>query len=107
MIDINTTVIVEPVIQPKEYIPENEEQRKWEEEFITSGGKERECWVKQFNNSLPQKKWFDKEFQMEMSIPIGGILDSEYMCFVYENTDVYGRIKRLRKIYKFKMKEEE
>jgi len=46
---------------------------------------ERRKWVEDYNNSLPQKKWFDTEFEKEMSIGIGGIYDSEYMNFIYDN----------------------
>jgi len=46
---------------------------------------ERRKLVEDYNNSLPQRKWFDAEFEMEMSIGIGGIYDSEYMNFIYDN----------------------
>ena len=55
---------------------------------------ERRRWVECYNNSLPQKKWFDVEFQCDMSIGIGGIYDSEYMNFVYQNIQS-NRIKKL------------
>lgn len=57
----------------------------------------RQKWVDDYNNSLPQKKWYDNEFQIEMSIAIGGIYDSEYMEYVFENHDLYGRIKRIKR----------
>jgi hypothetical protein len=56
----------------------------------------RKTWVEEYNNSLPQQKWFDEEFQIEMSIGIGGIYDSEYMGYVFHNDDIYGRIKRIK-----------
>lgn len=41
--------------------------------------------VEAINNSLPQKKWYCEEFEQEYSIAIGGIYDSEYMNFVFDN----------------------
>jgi len=55
---------------------------------------ERKKWVDDYNNSLPQDKWYCKEFEEEMSIAIGGIYDSEYMNFVYDNIQS-NRIKEL------------
>ena len=46
---------------------------------------QRRKWVDEYNNSLPQKKWFDAEFDEEMTIAIGGIYDSEYTNFVFDN----------------------
>ena len=57
---------------------------------------EREKWADEYNNSLPIKKWYCKESKVEMSIAIGGIYDSEYMCYVFENVDLYGRIKKIK-----------
>jgi len=45
----------------------------------------RRKWVEDYNNSLPQRKWFDTEFEVDMSIGIVGIYDSEYMNFIYNN----------------------
>lgn len=56
----------------------------------------RRKWVEDYNNSLPQKKWFDTEFEKEMSIGIGGIYDSEYMNFIYDNI----KSKRIRELLK-------
>jgi len=52
---------------------------------LTKKQEQRKNWVMYFNNTLPQKKWFDEEFEIEMSIGIGGIYDSEYMNFVFDN----------------------
>jgi hypothetical protein len=50
--------------------------------------------VNDYNNSLPQEKWYCKEFEEWISVAIDGIYDSEYMCFVYDNIPS-DRIKRL------------
>ena len=57
---------------------------------------ERRKWVNDYNNSLPQEKWYDDEIDIEISIGIGGIYDSEYMNFVGDNIQS-NRIKELRK----------
>jgi hypothetical protein len=64
----------------------------------------RRNWVEQYNNSLPQKKWFDEEFQIEMSMGIGGIYDSEYMEYIFNNKDIYGRIKKIKRQLKKDLK---
>ena len=56
---------------------------------------ERQRWVDEYNNSLPQKKWYDNEFEEDMSIAIGGIYDSEYDEYVFANVASM-RIKMLR-----------
>ena len=66
---------------------------------ISNAVRRREEWVERFNNSLPQQKWYSEEFEDEFSIAIGGIYDSEYMEYVYSNNDIYGRIKKLKKIW--------
>jgi hypothetical protein len=52
--------------------------------------------VEAINNSLPQKKWYCEEFEEEYSIAIGGIYDSEYMNFVFDNIKS-NKIKTLQK----------
>jgi hypothetical protein len=52
---------------------------------MTKKEKQRKLWVEIFNATLPQEKWYDEEFGVEMSIAVGGIYDSEYMNFVYDN----------------------
>jgi len=47
--------------------------------------KRRREWVELFNSLLPQEKWYDEEFEIEMSMGVGGIYDSEYMNYVYDN----------------------
>ena len=49
------------------------------------GVKQRTKWVEDYNNSLPQRKWYDEEFECDMTMGIGGIYDSEYMNFIYDN----------------------
>jgi hypothetical protein len=56
---------------------------------------EREKWVEEYNNSLPQEIYYDSDGE-ELTIGIGGIHCSERHCYVYENVDIYGRIKRMR-----------
>ena len=58
--------------------------------------KERVDWVNEYNNSLPQREWYDEEFEINMSMGIGGIYDSEYMNFVYNNLQS-NRIKEIKK----------
>lgn len=58
--------------------------------------KEREDWVKEYNNSLPQREWYDEEFDTLIISGIGGIYDSEYMNYVYDNIQSK-RIKRLKR----------
>ena len=65
-----------------------------EEYVMTEEQLERERWVQQYNASLPQKKWFCKEFGEEITIAVGGIHDSEYMNYVYDNFPS-ARIKQL------------
>jgi hypothetical protein len=57
----------------------------------------RQKWLDEYNNSLPQKKWYCEEFQQEYSIAIGGIYDSEYDEYMWANVDIYGRIERIKK----------
>jgi hypothetical protein len=52
---------------------------------------ERKKWVEEHNNSLPKETHYDSDGK-EFSVAIDGIYDSEYMCYVYENRDIYGRI---------------
>ena len=52
---------------------------------LTMEQEQRSKWVDEYNNSLPQKKWYCAEFDEEMTIAIGGIYDSEYMNFVFDN----------------------
>jgi len=66
---------------------------------ISNAVRRREEWVERYNNCLPQKKWYSKEFEEEFSIAIGGIYDSEYMEYVYSNNDMYGRIKKFKKLW--------
>jgi hypothetical protein len=57
--------------------------------------KHRRKFLDDYNNLLPQIKYYDEEFKEEISIPIGGICDSEYMEYVYNNIDIRGRIKHI------------
>ena len=61
--------------------------------------KEREDWVKEYNNSLPQSEWYSEEFDTLIISGIGGIYDSEYMNYVYDNIQSK-RIKRIKRIKK-------
>ena len=58
--------------------------------------KEREDWVNEYNNSLPQREWYSEEFDTLIISGIGGIYDSEYMNFVYNNLQSK-RIKRIKR----------
>jgi hypothetical protein len=58
--------------------------------------KERRDWVNEYNKSLPQREWYDEEFEINMSMGIGGIYDSEYMEFVFNNNQSK-RIKRIKR----------
>ena len=66
--------------------------------------KKREKWVHDYNNSLPQEKWFAAEFDIEMTIAIGGIYDSEHMNFVFGGL-ASPRIKRVLGARKQKKRE--
>jgi hypothetical protein len=48
---------------------------------------QRSKWVNEYNDSLLPVKWYDAEFECEMSIATGGIYDSEYMNFVYDGLE--------------------
>ena len=61
---------------------------------------ERRKWVELFNSSLPQNKYYDEEFETEIIVAVGGIHDSEYMCYVYDNIDLYGRMKKFQEFIK-------
>ena len=60
-------------------------------ERIDDNSAERKKWVEEHNNSLPKETHYDSDGK-EFSVAIDGIHDSEYMCYVYENRDIYGRI---------------
>jgi hypothetical protein len=55
----------------------------------------RRKWVEEYNNSLPQITYYDEEFGEYFTYAKGGIYDSEYMCYVYENFSSR-RIKRIK-----------
>lgn len=57
-----------------------------------TGYEERKQWADEYNNSLPTQTYYDTDGEEHTTIGIGGIHDSEYMCYVYENVDIYGRI---------------
>jgi hypothetical protein len=59
---------------------------------------ERKFLVELFNSLLPQEKYYDEEFETEIIVAVGGIHDSEYMFYVYDNIDLYGRMKSLRNL---------
>jgi hypothetical protein len=46
---------------------------------------ERKKWVNDYNASLPQIKWWSDEFEEYIVSAEGGIGDSHYMNFVYDN----------------------
>lgn len=52
---------------------------------LTMEQEQRRKWVDEYNNSLPQKKWFDTEFDEEMTIAIGGIYDGEAELYEFDN----------------------
>lgn len=56
---------------------------------------QRQKWVEEYNNSLPQEIHYDSDGE-EFSVAIGGIYDSEYMNYVCDNI-ASKRIKMLRK----------
>jgi len=58
----------------------------------------REFLVELFNSSLPQHKFYDEELETEIIVAVGGIHDSEYMCYVYDNMDLYGRMKKFEEM---------
>lgn len=72
-------------------IKETEQILKYEEEQQLK----RKKFLDEYNDSLPQHKFFNEEFQQEMSVAIGGIHDSEYEEYVFANIDLRGRIKKI------------
>jgi hypothetical protein len=70
---------VKPVKENK--IDKKAREKREEEE----GWDARSSWVERYNNSLPQRTWYDEEFECDMSMGIGGIYDSEYDNFVFNN----------------------
>jgi hypothetical protein len=68
-----------------------------EEEEIPTPVLLRKIWIENYNKSLPQNKFYDSEFECEMSVAIGGIYDSEAMNFEWDNIQS-NRIKELLKI---------
>jgi hypothetical protein len=52
---------------------------------LTMEQKQRGKWIDEYNNSLPQKKWFDTEFDEEVSVAIGGIYDGEAELYEFDN----------------------
>jgi len=63
---------------------------------ITEEELQREKWVEDYNKSLPQVKTYLEEFETEISIGVGGIYDSEYMNYVFDNIES-PRIKEIKK----------
>ena len=61
----------------------------------------RQKWVDDYNNSLPQEIYYDSDGE-ENTIGIGGIHCSEYMSYVFDNVDIYGRIKKIKRQLKKK-----
>jgi hypothetical protein len=76
---------------------ENEERWVEEEEELPTAVLLRKIWIENYNKSLPQHKFYDSEFECEMSIAIGGIHDSEAMNYEFNNIQS-NRIKQLLKI---------
>lgn len=52
---------------------------------LTKKQEQRKLWVEIINATLPQHKWYSDEFEEEFSVAVGGIYDSEYMNFVFQN----------------------
>jgi hypothetical protein len=77
-----------------------------EEEEIPTPVLLRKIWIENYNKSLPQNKFYDSEFECEMSVAIGGIYDSEAMNFEWDNIQS-NRIKELLKIVPIIEEEEE
>ena len=77
-----------------------------EEEELPTPVLLRKIWIENYNKSLPQNKFYNSEFECEMSIAIGGIYDSEAMNFEWDNIQS-NRIKQLLKIVPVELPEEE
>ena len=77
-----------------------------EEEEIPTPVLLRKIWIENYNKSLPQNKFYDSEFECEMSVAIGGIYDSEAMNFEWDNIQS-NRIKQLLKIVPVELPDEE
>jgi len=60
---------------------------------------QRRKWVEDYNNSLPQVKHYDEEFKTELIVAVGGIYDSEYMNYVFDNIESK-RIKDIKDLLK-------
>jgi hypothetical protein len=65
-------------------------------ELETEMENERKEWADEYNNSLPTQTYYDTDGEEHTTIGVGGIHDSEYDCYVYENVDIYGRIEKLK-----------
>ena len=58
-----------------------------EDLVMTEAQLEREKWVKDHNNSLPQETWYDSDGEVGGTFGIYGIYDSEYMNYVFDNIE--------------------
>jgi hypothetical protein len=56
---------------------------------------EKKKFIQEYNNSLPQQTSYDSD-GVAHTFAINGIYDSEQMCYLFENIDLYGRIKRIK-----------
>jgi len=74
----------------------HEEDEEYEENEEIN---QRRKWVEDYNNSLPQVKHYDEEFETELSVAVGGIYDSEYMNYVFDNIESK-RIKDIKDLLK-------
>jgi len=62
----------------------HEEDEEYEEDEEID---QRRKWVEDYNNSLPQVKHYMEEFETELIVAVGGIYDSEYMNYVFDNIE--------------------